>query len=562
MSDDDMTILYCNVMESRRVEDKAYVAKQLISFHRYARSEFGIADPDWAELPEFQAATPAAPCVIAEHEYQEALRQLFHDSGTLMHLRFARCLALLCGYRFALRPGESWGLLRRDWIHTDNEIIVLVRDNRHRTIKTRAGRRQVPLLFPLSPLEKQIVEQWQLELESQFGIDDRGPLFFDEKNPSQPIDREQLLRPINQVLKRVTGNPDVSLHDARHSAACNTALLLNEKALPGWQSFFENDGRVDIERELLGTRGPTRRKSWALARYVGHSHPSTTFGNYIHFLDGWLEQRLELNPGPRPLKPPAHLVDLDALPVRESTQSLAAPDLSEACTPAQVLRYARLLSRGLDPERAAAAQGVSQPIAKDVWHLLMTLSQRGKFSRTAMGEGPQSNRRPLEFIQRIRDNAWKRLLDVASEINAATTSALSNIAVDELCVMLSSRWQFVVWQPHQLAAAREIADQLATHDGHRYYRMLATIGCSKDLKEAAQIYGFELESIDVATGRGSQVQLGTVDLQGGIYRVDQRCALIFLENKFAPVRNAMELFLMAIALWAAGRKGLPSSPLN
>lgn len=558
LDEDGITAFYCDFMEARHVENKAVVAEQLMSFHRYAHAEYGIANPDWAELPEFSTVTPSAPSVISEMEYQEALRQLFNQLDTSARLRCARSLALLCCYRFALRPGESWGLLRKDWVQAGENIVVLIRDNRHRTIKTRAGRRQVPLLFPLSPLEKQIIEQWRLELESQFGSDDRCPLFFDSANPAQPIEREQLLRPIQHTLKRVTGNPNASLHDARHSTISRLGLSLGKLEFSAWASFFAESNNPDIEMQLLGTRGITRRKSWVLARYAGHAHPSTTFANYIHHLDFWLEQLLDLDIGNPPKVKPAQIIDLDSFGTREQAQTFAPLIHDQNCTPTQILKFARLLARGQDMARAASAQDIPLTIAEEVQGLLKILSQRGKYSRTAMGEGPQGNRRPLEFIQRIRDNAWKRILDFAHGSVMATAPALASLPTEEFSGMLSNRWHLVIWQAHQFIAARELAEQLAIHDEQHCFRMLATISCKPDLLTAARNNKFEPETIDTAIGKGAQGQLGTVELPGQGNRFDQRCALVYLENGFCPLRNGMEFFLMAIAYWAASKSRQPS----
>jgi len=558
---EEITSLYCDLMDARHVEDKDYVAKRLVSFQRHIHSEFGIENPDWSELPDFPAVVRSAPCVISEAEYQEALTQLFKVQNVPPRLRISRCFVLLCCYRFGLRPRESWGLLRRDWVQSGEHVVVLLRNNRYRTIKTRAGHRQVPLLFALSVQEKQIIDQWQLEVESQFGDKNSIPLFFDEANPEQPVNHGQLMRTIYGVLKRVTGNRDVSLHDARHSAASRLLLQLQGLDFPTWQSFFaEAAAKTNpVESTLLGTRGLTRRRGWALARFIGHAHPSTTFGNYIHHLDFWLEQLLDLDTGAAPRVSPRHIVDLDTHADQENEAAFDSPTIDEKCSPAQILKFARLLARGQDLERAAATQAVPSSIAIDVHHLLERLSQRGKFSAIASGEGRNDNRRRYEFVQRIRSNAWSRLLEFAQGIAKVNTPTLAVLPLKEFSSMLSSRWQLVAWEPHHFGSIRELADLLAHHDSRNYYRLVRTIDCDDKLLVAAQRHEFELEAIDAATGRGAPSQLGAVEIQGGAYRVERRCAFVFVENNSAPIRNSLELFIMTIALWAAGKQGLPTS---
>lgn len=430
-----------------------------------------------------------------------------------------------------------------------------LRDNRHRTLKTRAGRRQVPLLFDLSEQEKRIIDQWQLELESQFGTKDNVPLFFDDSVPEKPIDLGRTMRAIHGALKCVTRNRDVSLHDARHSTACKVLLQLQGLDFPDWTLFFaEDDAKGNaIESILLGTRGPTRRRSWAIARYIGHAHPSTTFGNYIHHLDFWLVQLLDLDAGKAPRAIPRNFVNLDAF-AEQAIETIESPPVSEmSCSPTQILKFARLLARGQDPERAAAAQGVTNSIATDIQHLLKRLSQRGKFSATKANDGGKRTRRQYEFIQRIGDNAWRRLLAFSHDIAAVKTPTLAALPADEFSSILSSRWQLVVWQPQQFAVIRELADILASHDNHNYYRMLRTIDCDEKLLLAATQHKFEVEAIDVATGAGAPNQLGAIEIADGAFRVERRCAFVYLENKSAPIRNSLEFFLVAVALWATSQ---------
>jgi len=552
---EEITSLYSDLMDARHVEDKNYVAQRLISFQRHIHAEFGIENPDWSELPEFPPVLRAAPCVISEAEYQEVLTQLLKAQAVALRLRLARCFVLLCCYRFGLRPRESWGLLRLDWAQTGEHVVVLVRKNRHRTVKTRAGRRQVPLLFELSEQEKQIIDQWQLEVESQFGTKDNIPLFFDDSVPEQPINLGQTTRAISDALKRATGNRDVSLHDARHSATSRLLLQLQGLDFSIWQSFFEETDAKNnyIESILLGTCGLTRRRSWALARYIGHAHPSTTFGNYIHHLDFWLARLLDLDAGAVPRVVPRHIVDLDNHSDQEIEAAFDAPVVDEKFSPAQILKFARLLARGQDLERAAVAQGVPLSIATDVQQLFERLSQRGKFSAIASREGEKKKRRQYEFLQRIGDNAWTRLLDFAHEIANVTAPALAAISMDEFNSMLSSRWQLVVWKPQQFGPIRELADILASHHNRNYYRILRTIDCDKILLLAAEQQKFEVEAIDAAIGPGAPSQLGTVEIEGGAYRVERRCAFVYLENNSTPIRNSLELFLVTVALWAANQ---------
>jgi len=93
------------------------------------------------------------------------------------------------------------------------------RTTSYRKLKTQTSRRQVPLLFSLSTIEKDILNRWASELESMFGDDLSVPIFFEDRTSDTMMDIGILKKRIISALKIVTGNPDINLHHARHSAA-------------------------------------------------------------------------------------------------------------------------------------------------------------------------------------------------------------------------------------------------------------------------------------------------------------------------------------------------------
>lgn len=138
-----------------------YAADRLVEFHEFARTLHGLEDPDWAELGEFSDRPSGRPGILTTAEYRASLRSLVGDLAqreTPTHL--LECAwVLLLGFRFGLRGGEGVGLHHDDWVDRAGAIVVLVRPNTTRGLKTVRGKRVVPLIEQLTDQEKSVVSE-------------------------------------------------------------------------------------------------------------------------------------------------------------------------------------------------------------------------------------------------------------------------------------------------------------------------------------------------------------------------------------------------------------------
>jgi hypothetical protein len=315
----------------------------------------------------------------------------------------------------------------------------------------------------------------------------------------------------------------------------------------------ERSIRPDLEQYLLGTNGTSRRKAWGLARFLGHSHPITSFGNYIHFLGTWADELVATPLGSPPTAPLKYCYSIEVIPSDEKWPQQLSKSQQCGSSPDQLLRFFRLLARGHRMETAAKGTGLSMSIAQNALALVSAISKKGKLSRTTSDSGQLRDRHPLELIQRIKSPAWKRLLGFASSLSLSPSWApvVKNVPTAEFEVMLSDRWQLVLWNEHHFALARLLVDQLAIFGDETDYRIVGVTNMSQEFLLAAEKCDFQVEPIDLATGRGAPKQLAAASIGQGKIRVAERCAVVFLENATHQVRNSVEFFLMAIALWCS-----------
>lgn len=131
----------------------------------------------------------------------------------------------MLGYRFGLRASEAISLARSDWVTTSGACVVVI-SARHRSTKSFAGRRQIPLMGTFSDHEQLIVESWLKHWELFAPKDPNAPLFFSEVTPKIPTKVQPHRTRIVSTLRAVCSNSDVTLHHARHSFANLLALRL------------------------------------------------------------------------------------------------------------------------------------------------------------------------------------------------------------------------------------------------------------------------------------------------------------------------------------------------
>ncbi len=194
-------------------------------------------------------------------------------------------LAKLCfcfGFYSGLRRGEVAGLQFADFtINGTNYINLHVRPNKYRELKSSESSRNLPLdcLWPEEFLRN--LSDYLDVTKTKFTQE--KSLIFKDSNILNEV-----FALLTQIIKIVTGEPDIRFHHCRHSF-CNwiwIRLNYSEPSQLADFSFCQHHYFSIQNHERLCQRlalAPfSRKKLWALSSLLGHSSPDVTTSSYFH----------------------------------------------------------------------------------------------------------------------------------------------------------------------------------------------------------------------------------------------------------------------------------------
>ncbi len=539
--EDEITEFYSEVIEGRELRNPQFVFARIKEFHRWLAEQVEVEDPVWAELPCHDGAVPVDPGIVVESDYLRAFNFLARRAADKEKSRYA-ALLLLGAYRFGLRGGEVLGLLRSDWIAIGNYIAVVVQNNRYRRLKRKSSRRVVPLLMSLSPSETALIEWATATAEARCG-DDRGALLF----PSATRKLQQQLRRLAlDALKSATGNPGSNLHRLRHAAANDVMRALAGIDLPAWNRA-RTAGKSETHRTqdlLLGRAGPTRRTSWASARYLGHAGPRTAFQSYYHFISDLSEQCIALPE--EPSRQYEHAVDLTRLPVLPLDRPESPPaDSSQIYGRAEtVIKSLRLLARSKTEEEISDWMGWD---AKEMKCLITAVNEiNRKIVRSEQGDS-EAPGVGIEWLKRISNHGWNRMLSLVERVDQKLIESKSP-AVSITCArrMVGSSRQLLAWRREHFLALSLVRDLWNIREDQ--YSLLMT-GDSDRMKGIATGFGFEPGDPKKQGRRAAGQQIDAAfDDDEKILRVATRCALCLKDSDDATIRNRFELIVALLSI--------------
>ncbi|TYC50788.1 hypothetical protein ETQ85_24980 [Zoogloea oleivorans] len=529
LDEDDLTDLYSEVISSMPLKSQQYSRCRLQEFHAWLARQMPMEDPDWTEIPSAQKIVNARPGFFSEAEYLRAFESLHGIQDKDYGAQGA--LLLLLAYRFGLRSGEAFGLLRNEWFWEGALPYLRVRHNRLKNLKTeRTSSRLVPLIASVTANETKLIEERLAQLEAHVGSDVDTPIFGDFATDRAA--KANLRSRVIATLRGVTGNPYITLHHARHSIAnIIAAQLFGVDAVS--RTPASHVGCLETET-LLGSSRGTRRMLPALERYLGHGQAGTTHMYYLHLLDLWSSQLIRLSP--ETFSKIKGIVYLDSFPpycpANINEKAVASPP-----SPAIALMYLRLRARGYEREAAANRLKFNCAIANELDDTLNRVANSFRFSRSLRAQLPDSlSGMPAlaTLLTRIPESGWNDLITYA-EKRFAESSALPGGAPIENLITTSR--QVVMWEAEHFTTLRSHLAWWGLKNDQ--LRVLATKKCSSEIFSVASEYGFELESM----GKSSIPQIDLV--RAGIYKVEQRVALVFKESEHA-IRHSAEFCICLI----------------
>lgn len=557
--EDEVTDFYGSLLLDADVEDSLMVAGRLGDFHRWA-SRHGVSDPSWDEMPPTMRGRRAATGFIAEADYQAALLLLNSDTTVDHEERVARCGLLIHCYRYGLRETEALGLLRDDMRHSASGIdVALVQNNALRKLKTLRSRRQVPLLFTLSSIECEVLKRLHLIIEAESG--DRQKIPFMATHFKDRARMSRLIEAVRYALKLATGNPRALLHHARHTPPNRIAAKLIGLAAPGIQGGClreEKDVNCnDMGPILLGASRTTRRTSWALARYLGHAGSSTLFKSYFHLFDLWHEELLPVDDAElrAPLNCAFVLDDLPKVAILDVSLLPSITSSPEATTAERIVKFMRLLARKHSAADVVAATGLALETADSLERTIRLMGKKMYLSSTTT-RGGKSTGDELDFLRRISEEGWERLIKLAVEMDVNGQSGglqearRSNaVSADELVQIVGSTRQLVMWQEHHFSAVCGFIKRIGLP--REAYGIAATRKCEwgQRVTMSAANYGFIRDENELAeaVALGQLKQIDTACDMITDDPVSRRCSVLLHEARGGVLRNRYELTVLFAA---------------
>lgn len=293
MTEEEVTELCAQMLShhAENLKDLRYFSARLLEFFNWA-SERGVATPDWDELDLGDSRRSVRPRLFSEEEYLRAIQLLLRPDAEDIERGMQAAFVLLLAFRFGLRAQEALGLLRSDWCESAGLTWVLVQSNSIRSLKSSAySRRAVPLVFQLSDVERSLIAEVLTRYTTRLGRIDNKPLLAN-KDGSHTHFASLIPSDIAQVLKLVTGNSLMSLHQTRHGFCNLLSCALFQINTPLADKLTESLDKESLRKILLGYHDlPSRRGSMAIARALGHQSPRTQLRSYSRMMTEWADRR-------------------------------------------------------------------------------------------------------------------------------------------------------------------------------------------------------------------------------------------------------------------------------
>lgn len=294
---EDFIDLYQDIIDAGDIVNRAERARILSRFHLVIQENFGVIKFDFRDLDVEAHEESTTGRLIMPWEYDQALSLLLTDPDANTQERYTNAAILILCCRLALRREEIRRLKLRD-ISVEDESIY-VRTNRifNETVrlKSKSANRRIPYSLFLNQSEWQIIETFLNEAKA---LGPKSvPLFFDPLNPKELRHMDGHFSRVIEALKLVTGDPNMRVHDGRHTSISFTSTALNlddkqndpiAKVVKEWiraDSFSEFQDR--FKATTIAAPSTQHALLPALALMVGHSNATTTLSSYTHLMEYW-----------------------------------------------------------------------------------------------------------------------------------------------------------------------------------------------------------------------------------------------------------------------------------
>jgi hypothetical protein len=449
---EETTDFYAQVLDNNREIDLHYVAERLQQFHAFLQKEFGVEDPMWDEIDVGSPMAHGSPGTLGLPQYLNSIECICPQPDIAPHISLARAFLLLLAFRFGLRGDDSHGLQLSDIWDYRGMIVIAVRPNQLRSLKRRkSGRRLVPLIETLTDLERQIFEHFLIFVRTYAKEHMDAPVFA-AQTTGKRFDLANLRTDINDILKIVCKDQNVTLHKARHAYANRACALVMQNELDANLNQQLSDRAQHVRMLLLQTTLPTRRAPWALCRLLGHSRPRVSFKSYVHEVSVWSDSwnspvldRLDLQCSP---DEEATVVSLDrnaTLPWEPLRVQIPITEGKGHWNLSKSIEYLDLIRSGASAGAAKRATSLHTELASSIDKAIANATDTIS-ARAVIKKGDQF----INALFQIGDQEWRGIVSLGKECSQAPTIQLADmtIAMAEALSLVSANRQILAWQEH------------------------------------------------------------------------------------------------------------------
>ena len=487
------------------------VVQQLLDFHEWAAPKYGLEDPDFSELGEFEFTPAGRPGYVLKSEYLWCLRKLTSAQSLrdVTQENLAAAMVMIQAYRCGLRSREAMGCYRSDWVDVADTLVVLVQPNYLRSLKNLQSKRQVPRLEPFTPLEQKIEAEVCRRWEAREGKNQNTPLLAELNRINFKHFCVCIRAKLLKLLKLATGNPRATVHHLRHSFS-NRALA----SIAGYE--FElgtqaaSQARTsNLRRLLLCNDALDRRAIWAICRLMGHSSPATLLKAYVH---GQVLPTPQKDAGSElsvsELNDP-FLVNLDKiervadyLPAVATSNATETVDLPFAQTLSARINYMRLRGIGFPVHRAAYVAEVPILVA----HHLETSASAVARSLSPMHKDDAKMENLEDLVRKVAASRWKSLLALSKvRDKEILLSGEVDLATAET---VASHRHLVLFREEHLRAFSAFCRELDLRPNE--IRLLRTVRMNHELQDLHKELGLHVFSQNYAVNKANATRISNV----------------------------------------------------
>ncbi len=286
---DEFLDFYEMALDLSRVRGRTnYKADQFDQLHRFGVERYNLP-PLPERLTRGASSTLVHARVVPEAIFEACRAAVCGKLGQDDEHREALWVYLTMLYRGALRRRELVKLLRRD-INYGDTVWLFIRDNRFGTNKSRKFK--LPISVLLLPCERERVRRF-LAINQPSKPTAMDAVFHESGLFGHVWDADAVTRAVNATLSELAPEQSMTLHDFRHTALSQLAVVVARAELLLEQfTPYTPEHCDEIRGAILKSTPLGKDDYWCLASMGSHGSPEVTFRNYIHSFDMVLHDEL------------------------------------------------------------------------------------------------------------------------------------------------------------------------------------------------------------------------------------------------------------------------------